>query len=80
MKKEIEIFKAVNSIADFLKIEPQEVVSHLTFLMKEENKNKIISAYNDTVKFYELPFKERAEKMGYSVSENKKGIETSEEL
>lgn len=64
MKPNFELYKSINTIAEFLGKEPQAVVASLAFLDKEQFK-KIAEVYNSVLSFYEKPFYERAKVMGY---------------
>lgn len=66
MKKNIEIFKAINTMAEFLGVEPQNVVANLAFLDKATFK-KLADVYNSVTEFYDKPFEERAKAMGFEV-------------
>jgi len=69
MKKNIEIFKAINTIAEFLGIEPQKVITNLALFDKNKFK-EMADVYNSVVSFYEKPFEERAMAMGFEVEKD----------
>lgn len=61
-----EIYKSINTLAEFLGKEPKEIIGSIAFLDKEVFK-KIVNEYNSTISFYEKPLEERAKLMGYDV-------------
>ncbi len=76
MKPNLELFKSVNFLADYLGKQPNDIVSNLAFFDKETFA-KLKDAYNGCVSFYDQPIEKRAEQMGYTVVKGKQGLEIS---
>ena len=76
MKNNIEVFKAINFLSNYLGKEPVDIIGRLA-LLDDNIFKKIKEDYNSCIKFYELPFEERAKSMGYEVVKNGKNFEIS---
>ena len=74
IKQDLEVFKAINLIAELIGKEPSDVCGRVAFF-DETMMKKITEPYNNAVMFYAKPFEERAKDMGFEVSIN--GHETS---
>ena len=75
-KPNIELFKAINFLADYLGKEPNIIVSNLAFFDKEVFA-KLKDEYNDCVAFYDLSIEERASRMGFTVKKSEEGLSIS---
>jgi hypothetical protein len=78
-QKANKVIEAVFTLANFLEIKPEEVISPLCFL-NEERFNKIKEANNLRNKFQNMTFAERGRALGYNVIENEKGVKISTTL
>lgn len=71
-----KVIEAVFTLADFLEIKPEQVISSLCFL-DEKRFNKIKEANNLRNKFQDMTFAERGRALGYNVIDSEKGVEIS---
>lgn len=76
MKDKLQVFKTINFLSDYLGKKPVDIIGRLAFF-DDVIFNKLKEDYNSVIKFYELPFDERAEQLGFTVSKNEKGFEIS---
>jgi hypothetical protein len=69
IKQDLEVFKAINLIAELIGKEPQDVCARVAFF-DDTMMKKITEPYNNAVTFYSKPLEEKAKDMGFEVSVN----------